>query len=56
MAEKEPTPVADESTAVAANMAGDSVTDESMLEPDLAGEPGTMSEREALTPDDERDG
>ncbi|MBW3621410.1 MAG: hypothetical protein KY461_14290 [Actinobacteria bacterium] len=41
-----PTPAADESTAVAANMAGDAVGEPAATDPDLAGEPGTMDERE----------
>lgn len=50
-----PTPAADETTAVAANMVGDTVPDVEEGDADLAGEPGTLSEREALTGDDTDD-
>lgn len=43
---EEPTPTADESTAVAANMAGDAVGDPAAADADLAGEPGTLDERD----------
>lgn len=42
----EPVPTADETTAVAANMAGDAVGDPAVNDADLAGEPGTVDERE----------
>ncbi|MBW3658381.1 MAG: hypothetical protein KY457_07060 [Actinobacteria bacterium] len=44
-ASEEPTPTADESTAVAANMAGDAVGDPAVNDAELAGEPGTLDER-----------